>query len=244
MYGNFCSLDLCLHNQIVHDGISSLANVKDEMFMWEWGKENVRVPFSDKDLSEIRSAISEDILNSESLIQTTRPWLASLTSVTRRPWKDARDPLIFAFRASNAVLDPHRVWLTITEPGLSLVEQWCGESWPNTLYWNCIEKPTHPRAKAIYKASCWNCKDFYIGKIKRRLHDRKTEHFKALAKNDHTSAIAGHANTTGHNIKWDHFDIKAKKKTDYHYKIKETLLIQELRPAFNVNVSGEKLMLY
>ena len=25
-YGNFCSLDLCLHNQIVHDGTSSLAN--------------------------------------------------------------------------------------------------------------------------------------------------------------------------------------------------------------------------
>ena len=67
MYGNFCSLDLCLHNQIVHDGISSLANVKDEMFIWEWGKENVGVPFSGKDLSEIRSAISEDILNSERL---------------------------------------------------------------------------------------------------------------------------------------------------------------------------------
>jgi len=27
MYGSFCSLHLCLHNnQIVHDGISSLAN--------------------------------------------------------------------------------------------------------------------------------------------------------------------------------------------------------------------------
>ena len=67
MYGNFCSLDLCLHNQIVHDGILSLANVKDEMFIWEWGKENVGVPFSGKDLSEIRSAISEDILNRERL---------------------------------------------------------------------------------------------------------------------------------------------------------------------------------
>ena len=32
--------------------------------------------------------------------------------------------------------------------------------------------------------------------------------------------------------------------TDYHCKIKETLLIQELKPAFNVNVSSEKLMLY
>ena len=33
-------------------------NVKGEMFIWEWDKENVRVPFSDKNLSEIRNATS------------------------------------------------------------------------------------------------------------------------------------------------------------------------------------------
>jgi len=90
----------------------------------------------------------------------------------------------------------------------------------------------------IYKASCWDCNDFYSGKTKRRLHDRKTEHFKALVKNDHTSAIADHVKTTGHNIKRDPFDILSSGK------IKETLLIKELNPAFNVNVSSEKLMLY
>ena len=94
------------------------------------------------------------------------------------------------------------------------------------------------------RANCWDCNGFYIGKTKRRLHDRKTEHFKALAKNDNTSAIADHVKATGHNIKWDHFDILAKGKTDYHCKIKETLYIQELEPAFNVNVGSEKLMLY
>ena len=46
------------------------------------------------------------------------------------------------------------------------------------------------KSKVIYKASCRDRNDFYIGKTKRRLHDRKTEHFKALVKNDHTSAIA------------------------------------------------------
>ena len=65
-----------------------------------------------------------------------------------------------------------------------------------------------------------------------------------FAKNDNTSAIADHVKATGHNIKWDHFDILAKGKTDYHCKIKETLYIQELEPAFNVNVGSEKLMLY
>ena len=39
-------------------------------------------------------------------------------------------------------------------------------------------------SKVIYKANCWDFKDFYIGKTKRRLHDRKTEHFKALSKHD------------------------------------------------------------
>ena len=52
----------------------------------------------------------------------------------------------------------------------------------------------------IYKANCWNCNDFYIGKTKRRPHDRKTEHFKSLAKNDNTSAIADHVKATGHQV--------------------------------------------
>ena len=33
------------------------------------------------------------------------------------------------------------------------------------------------------------CNAVYIGKTKRRLHDRETEHFKALTKSDHLSAI-------------------------------------------------------
>ena len=35
-------------------------------------------------------------------------------------------------------------------------------------------------SKVVYKASCWDCDDFYIGKTKRRLHDRKTEHSRKL----------------------------------------------------------------
>ena len=57
-------------------------------------------------------------------------------------------------------------------------------------------------------------------------------------------ALIRSQNITAHNIKWNHLDILAKDKTDYHYKIKETWLIQELKPAFNVNVGSEELMLY
>ena len=47
-------------------------------------------------------------------------------------------------------------------------------------------------------------------------HDRKTGHFKALLKNDHSSDIADHVKNTGHNTKRDHFYILASGKTDFH----------------------------
>ena len=43
--------------------------------------------------------------------------------------------------------------------------------------------------------------------------DRKTQHFTALTECDHLSAIAIHINATGHDIKWDHFEILASGKT-------------------------------
>ena len=87
------------------------------------------------------------------------------------------------------------------------------------------------RSKVVYKASCWDCDDFYIGKTKRRLHDRKTEHLKALMSNCHSSATAHHMTQTGHRIKWDHFVILATGQSDC--TIKETLSIRDLKPALN-----------
>ena len=56
--------------------------------------------------------------------------------------------------------------------------------------------------------------------------------------------LKDHVTATGHNIKWDHFEILAKGRSDTHRKIKETLLIQELKPTLNDDVSSEKLYLY
>ena len=47
-----------------------------------------------------------------------------------------------------------------------------------------------------------------------------------------------------HNIKWDHFDILATGNSDLQCKIKETLLIGELKPSLNETVGSEKLFLY
>ena len=85
---------------------------------------------------------------------------------------------------------------------------------------------------------------FYIGKTKCGLHDRKTEHFKALSKNCQTSDIADHITSTGHYIKWDHFEILATGRSDIHCRIKESSLIKDLKPSLNENVGSEKLFLY
>ena len=100
------------------------------------------------------------------------------------------------------------------------------------------------RSKVVYKASCWDCDDCYIGKTKRRLHDKKTDHFRALTSNSHSSAIADHMTQTCHRIKWDHFDILATGQSDIRCKIKETLLIRDLKPALNENVGSEKPFLH
>ena len=86
-------------------------------------------------------------------------------------------------------------------------------------------------SKVLYKASCWDCQDIYFGKTKRRFHDRKTKNFKAITCNGHSSALAEHVTSTGNNLKWDHFYISARGKLDIHCKIKETLLIRDLKPA-------------
>ena len=80
--------------------------------------------------------------------------------------------------------------------------------------------------------------------INKKKTNRKTEHYKGITSTCHASAIADHITATGHNIKWDHFEILAKGRSDTHCKIKETLLIQELKPTLNDNVCSEKLYLY
>ena len=60
---------------------------------------------------------------------------------------------------------------------------------------------------------------------------------KALHGISQTSAI-------GHNLKWDHFQVLANGSSDLHCKVKETLLIRDLKPTLNENVGSEKLWLY
>ena len=65
-----------------------------------------------------------------------------------------------------------------------------------------------------------------------------------LTKKFHESAIADHAFSTNYRIKWDHLEILATDRSDKHCKIKESLFIRALKPAFNENVGSEKHYLY
>ena len=92
-----------------------------------------------------------------------------------------------------------------------------------------IQEPFHPITTIKLVAEIVTI--FTLGKL--------NEHFTTGKQN--ISTITDRVKTTIHNIKWDHFDILASGKTDYHCKVKKTLNIQELQPALNVNVSSEKL---
>ena len=64
------------------------------------------------------------------------------------------------------------------------------------------------------------CVDYTIGKL---------NIFKLWVKDRHTSVTADHISSTSHNIKWHHFEILTTGKSDC--RIKETLLIRDLKPA-------------
>ena len=54
-------------------------------------------------------------------------------------------------------------------------------------------------------------------------------------------AIADYTTSTGHNIRYDHFEILATGRSDIHCRIKESLLIKDLKPSLNENVGSEKV---
>ena len=65
-------------------------------------------------------------------------------------------------------------------------------------------------SKVVYKASCWDCQDSYIGK---RNVDCMTEKLNFVK----VSQVP-----VMHLLKWDHFEILAKGRSDTHCKIKGT----------------------
>ena len=91
--------------------------------------------------------------------------------------------------------------------------------------------------------SCWDCDDLHTGKTKRR-YDIMTEKLnilkdlKRLTKSYQASAIADHITSTGHSIKLEHFEILATERSDLHFRIKESLLMKDLKLSLIENVGS------
>ena len=64
-----------------------------------------------------------------------------------------------------------------------------------------------------------NSDNFCMSETKRRLHDRTTQHFKALKKSYQASAISDLITSTGNNIKLDHFEFLATGRSVVHCRI-------------------------
>ena len=80
-------------------------------------------------------------------------------------------------------------------------------------------------SKVVYKASCWNWFHSYIAKTKRRLQEKVNSLEPWPNKNTHQLLLI--TSKPWDNIKWDHFQIIASRKSD---KVEEAMFIQELNP--------------
>ena len=104
------------------------------------------------------------------------------------------------------------------------------------------------KSKVVYRPICWDCE---LSVSAKQSDDCMTERWNILKplRNWVTPPLllirdADHAISTGHNIKWDHFEVLAIGRCVLHCKIKETLFIRDLKPTLNDNVGSEKLWLY
>ena len=77
-------------------------------------------------------------------------------------------------------------------------------------------------SSVVYKVSCLDCTEFYIGMTQQILQIRLNEH-----KKSNTSAIYNHIHETKHNINFTCPDILANDQVNLRLQIKETLHIKE-----------------
>ena len=104
-----------------------------------------------------------------------------------------------------------------------------------------IQGNINASSRVVFKASCWD----HQAQVKLNLHcmTGKLSTLNLVWVNNHSSATY-HVMSTGHNVKWHHFEILARGWSDTHCKIKEILLLVKRTNSLNENVSSEKLYLF
>ena len=81
--------------------------------------------------------------------------------------------------------------------------------------------------------------DTYTGKTKKRLHGRKTAHFKVLSVDSEHNSIADHLVNTGRSIKWYHSEILTGRKTSKHCLIKREPTDKEHWPTLSTKIMAK-----
>ena len=110
--------------------------------------------------------------------------------------------------------------------------------------------PSNLRSNAFYKFSCGRCNTIYYGETCRHLNIRVGEHSgvspltgkrsKAMI----TTAIKDHVLICGHVVFLEDFKILASSNSEFHLKIKESLLISRDKPELNRNEKPLPLYLF
>ena len=135
-----------------------------------------------------------------------------------------------------------------------------------TILWNSTRRlrqifhfkdrlPMRLRSHILYQYSCDGCNSIYLGKTKRHFGVRAYEHLGLSLRTDkpltynpnhnNNSGIRVHLNDQNNclgNI--DNFKIIGKAKTNYHLRLKESILFRKVKPSLNTQETSIPLQLF
>ena len=107
------------------------------------------------------------------------------------------------------------------------------------------------KSGVVYKFSCGRCNSTYIGKTKRHLKVRASEHMgispltgKRVNAPYQFSTVKDHMLTCDHVISFDDFSVIGNSDKNYLLEIKESLFIRRDNPVLNRNIASVPLFLY
>ena len=110
--------------------------------------------------------------------------------------------------------------------------------------------PFNLRSNVVYKFSCGRCNATYYGETCRHLNIRVGEHSGVSpltgkkSKTKKTTAIKDHMLFCDHVVSLEDFKILASSNSEFHLKIKESLLISRGKPELNRNEKSLPLYLF
>ena len=101
---------------------------------------------------------------------------------------------------------------------------------------------TEKQTGIVYSIPCANCNVQYIGETGRTLQTRKREHMRSVCTNNvKNSALAEHANSTGHAIDWDNMKPLVKENRWCQRRWSEACLIAKTEHAIANRDCGRTL---